>query len=340
MPYAAAVNKTIARNKAMWHGYAMMKRTLLCCFAFGLLACTAVKAAPADQVVDDDIATDDVSDDAGDDAAAADGQSCVSIGCPCTTGSDCASKLCGVKGSQQVCVACIVSNGGVEKCDGLDNNCNGKVDENTCPGDGHCLLGACDGASHACHMTPAPDSSTCDDGNACTVADKCAAGACVGAVNTCEDGNACTSTDCAPAKGCLNFPVATTCDDDDSCTFADACSETTCVGTPMDCKDDDPCTDDMCNVGACMPMPNTATCDDGDGCTQGDVCANFKCAGLPTCQDGNPCTLDACDSVNKSCTHATKIGWLAPLCSQCAANFTGAACDSCTDASKTWPNCQ
>jgi hypothetical protein len=319
----------------------MTTRALLCCLlsAFcltcGLGACTAVKATPEEQFFDDDATDEDAGDDAGPDASG-----CVSVGCPCKTGSDCASKLCGIKGSQQVCVACIVSNGGVEKCDGLDNNCNGKVDESTCPGDGNCLLGECDGATHKCHMTPAPDNASCDDGNACTLADKCAASVCAGASNPCEDGNPCTSADCLPATGCLGLPLAITCDDDDACTFADACSETTCVGTVMDCKDSDACTDDMCSDGACMPMPNTATCDDGDGCTQSDVCANFKCAGLATCQDGDPCTLDACDSANKICTHAQKIGWQAPLCSQCAPGFTGAACDACSDLGKTWPSCQ
>ena len=343
MPEAAAGNKAIAHMARLWHLCAMTTRALLCCLCLGLWGTAACKtvAAPADELgVSDDIATDDdASGDGGGDGGL-DAPSCKSVGCPCSVASDCASKLCAAKGSTQICVSCILSNAGVEKCDGLDNNCNGQTDEGTCPGDGHCLLGACDGSTNKCHMIPAPSSSSCDDGNACTVGDRCATGVCAGLVDPCDDGNACTSADCVPATGCLHLPVDVTCDDDDPCTFADACSDTTCSGAQLDCGDSDPCTDDMCNVGVCMPMPNTATCDDGNGCTQGDVCANFVCAGLPTCQDGDPCTLDACDGGAKQCTHTPKIGWLAPLCAKCASGFAGGDCGTCSDAGKIWPNCQ
>jgi hypothetical protein len=45
----------------------------------------------------------------------------------------------------------------------------------------------------------------CDDGNACTANDTCAAGACVaGPAVVCADGLACTADSCDPASGCVN----------------------------------------------------------------------------------------------------------------------------------------
>ncbi len=332
MPHAAVGNKRFAGKPALWHGAGMKTHAclVLCCLT--LLAChPATTAANGDPIIDDDASTDDASDDGGDAAS-----TCTAIGCKCTSNSDCASKLCSSKGG---CVACILSNGGVEKCDGLDNNCNGQTDEATCPGDGHCMLGACDGSTNKCHMVPAQDAISCSDGNACTLADKCAAGTCVGDANSCSDGNVCTSEDCAPATGCVFLPLAVTCDDGSACTLGDACSGTVCTGTAKDCSDANPCTIDTCTAGTCLSTASTGTCDDGDGCTTGDVCTNLVCAGVVSCQDGDPCTLDACDPVGNTCTHTGKVGWQTPLCTGCAPGFSGANCDTCTDTTKVWPDC-
>ncbi len=339
MPEAAARNKRFAGKRLLWHLAGMKNRALLLSFCFGLLACSPKPTtATEDPLVEDDAASTD-GDATGDGSTGTDVATCMSAGCPCTANSDCNSKLCATKGGVQVCVSCIATNGGVEKCDGLDNNCNGLTDESTCPGDGHCLLGFCDGTTNKCHMEPAPDQSSCDDGNACTIADKCATGACAGTLASCDDGNPCTSEDCAPAVGCQFLAVDATCTDNDACTIADACAGTTCAGIGKDCTDGNPCTTDSCGGGVCLSQANTDACDDGDGCTSGDVCANQVCAGIAGCQDGDPCTLDACDAGKKTCTHAPKTGWQAPLCTGCAPGFTGADCSTCTDASKTWPDC-
>ena len=64
------------------------------------------------------------------------------------------------------------------------------------------------------------------------------------------------------------------------------------------CDDDNPCTTDACEgeSGCTHEIQNAGECIDGDACTVGDHCENGQCVGLPVvCDDGNPCTDDACD---------------------------------------------
>lgn len=75
-----------------------------------------------------------------------------------------------------------------------------------------------------------------------------------------------------------------------------------------DCDDGDPCNGtERCASCACVPgspPPDGAACNDGDACTTGDACAAGVCVGIPRdCDDGNPCTDDACDAAT-GCRHA------------------------------------
>ena len=55
----------------------------------------------------------------------------------------------------------------------------------------------------------------CDDGNACTSTDTCAAGVCAGTSTTpCMDGNVCTTDSCHPVMGCRFMNNTAPCDDD------------------------------------------------------------------------------------------------------------------------------
>ena len=62
----------------------------------------------------------------------------------------------------------------------------------------------------------------CDDGNACTVGDVCAAVCTGGSAADCDDGNACTADSCDVATGCVNTDISATCDDGVDCTV-DSC---------------------------------------------------------------------------------------------------------------------
>src|SRR5439155_6006921 len=99
-----------------------------------------------------------------------------------------------------------------------------------------CTHDVCAAANGQCVHTPEPDGLPCDDQNACTTGNVCAAGACGTAVN-CNDGNACSTDTCDPTTG--------------------ACSH-----APVICDDANPCTVDICNsdTGGCIfsPRPGAA----------------------------------------------------------------------------------
>ena len=75
------------------------------------------------------------------------------------------------------------------------------------------------------------------------------------------------------------------------------------------CNDNKPCTFDSCNAatGLCVFAAVSAgtSCEDGSKCTSGDTCdAVGTCSGTAvTCDDGNPCTDDACDLIGGGCVH-------------------------------------
>jgi len=179
----------------------------------------------------------------------------------------------------------------------------------------------------------------CDDGNACTVADKCTAGTCGGKPMDCsgKDGP-CTEGICN-AGVCVTAPKVGGCDDGNPCTEADACANGVCQGASKDCsKFDGACTVGTCEGGVCQAKPKPNSCDDGDPCTTGDSCGTGGCKGTPmnctsldgpcgkgvckagqcvtqpagsggTCSDGNPCTVSdtcqngVCAGVAKDCSY-------------------------------------
>jgi hypothetical protein len=159
---------------------------------------------------------------------------------------------------------------------------------------------ACRPMTSTTAWTPVADGATCSDGDACSTPDRCVAGACAaGPAKSCADSDPCTADACDPVRGCLH-PV-TACDDGDPCTV-DACDPATggCTSTRDDraCDDANPCTADGCGAGAgCVHEPIAGSCDDKNACTTADACSAGVCTGGPAldCDDGNPCTADACD---------------------------------------------
>jgi hypothetical protein len=181
---------------------------------------------------------------------------------------------------------------------GAAKGCN---DGNPCTND------SCDPQTGAC--VQAPNTSVCDDGNACTAGDVCGGGGCkAGKATDCSDGNPCTTDACNPVSGaCQTSANTAACSDGNACTLNDFCAGSACkAGSAKSCDDANPCTNDSCDPlsGACAKVANSAPCSDGNACTQGDVCAASACnAGTAkVCNDSNPCTTDGCDAASGNCT--------------------------------------
>ena len=195
-----------------------------------------------------------------------------------------------------------------ESCNGLDDNCDGQVDEGPlCDDLNPCTSDSCLPAQ-GCVSQPL-DSGDCTDGDPCTMAEHCQEGICVagGAVN-CDDGDPCTDDSCLPGEGCQNVPNTAPCSDGNPCTAGDLCNMGECTaGLEADCNDDNSCTKDSCNVeiGCVNQALSGIPCDDGKPCTD-DQCINGGCVGTPLedccqvdidCDDGDPCTVEACFGV-------------------------------------------
>ncbi|MCB9740686.1 MAG: hypothetical protein H6747_15590, partial [Deltaproteobacteria bacterium] len=185
---------------------------------------------------------------------------------------------CKEAGSAPLCEA---DEPGAEVCDGVDNDCDGATDEQTCDDSNSCTTDACGGRAGCSHAKLA-DQSPCDaDGSACTVGDGCIDGSCVaGLAISCDDANGCTQDACDLAAGCTHVALeGTGCDDGSACTTGETCKGPACQGgKALDCEDGSPCTLDGCN-------PKT-------GCTQSVAPDQTPCAasGMPDgaawCQSG------------------------------------------------------
>ena len=221
---------------------------------------------------------------------------CVGIQMPCNCQSD---ADCETLEDGDLCNGLLVCNTGE-----LPYKCS--VDPDTivvCPEpegvDAYCLQPACEPATGDCSLVPQHEGYLCENGDACTLNDKCVEGICAAGTSVvCNDGNPCTDDSCDPANGCVHSPNEIPCNDSNPCTTIDLCSGGECVGgQELDCDDNNPCTDDSCDPDAgCVHTANQETCDDADECTTLDHCSGGNCipGGSLNCDDQEPCTTDFC----------------------------------------------
>jgi hypothetical protein len=200
----------------------------------------------------------------------------------------------------------------------LDSTC--RLDPSTavtCPPSDGCAVTACQPSTGACVTQAAPNGTGCDDGNPCTVDDRCAESICEGSPGACpcsaDDDCAVLQTEsydlcqgplrCAASGLCApDASQAVTCPTDDDptdcinvqCNPGTAVCATVHLQDGSDCEGGDPCSPvGACKAGQCI-VP-TASCDDGDPCT------DDSCAGEAGCLH-NALSGGAC-SDNDACTH-------------------------------------
>jgi hypothetical protein len=160
-----------------------------------------------------------------------------------------------------------------EVCDGLDNDCDGEIDEDFDLRNDPRHCGAC---NRDCSLRGWPNVAEYG----------CFLGICF--IAACEEGF--LDLDHVASNGCESrFPVnGMPCDDGNPCTVNDIYIGGLCGGTPKDCSE----LDDACNRGACdrstgdcvkvpRPLSLRLPCDDGDPETVNDHCnERGECVGI------------------------------------------------------------
>lgn len=217
-------------------------------------------------------------------------------GNPCTTEDACKESTC--------------TGGKLKNC---------KADD---PDPDDCIVYSCDPANGQCNVEePLPDEASCQDGNGCTVNDRCVEGVCEpGKEKECIPYNDCVPTKCMPGTKedeftcqMVPFDDGTLCDDGNLCTTADACiippnkQFPECNGEPLNCDDANSCTSDSCDkdVG-CKNQPfSGGSCYLPPGfCGAKGVCVEGQCdqGDVVVCDDGIACTNDSCGA-DETCLH-------------------------------------
>ena len=218
------------------------------------------------------------------------GLACVGAGAPCTVPGvvgACAPGFTECDGTGTL-VCKQVTKPGTEKCDGVDNDCNGSTDEgDICPSAKVCSKGVCVprcGSSEfvcapgtvcqgslcvdpACANVTCPTGQVCSagkckeacDGVVCPANQVCRVGQCVDpcAGVTCDAGRVCESGVCVNSCACQACASNLTCSTSSGHCVDPLCANLTCT------------TGTRCLAGACVPACQGVVCPDGQACDQG-----------------------------------------------------------------------
>lgn len=188
-------------------------------------------------------------------------------------------------------------------CDAHGQSCGGSAKD--CTDDNVCTIEACACIDDdpTCQYQSVADGGACDyDGSDCTVGDFCQAGQCMlSEPLALSDGNPCTVDSCLKGQILHDKLLEGQCDDGDECTSDDHCQLGVCVGGPQVQCVKPPCgSSASCVSGAgCVVqwLPIGAACSDNNACSLGDYCdGTHHCTSMAfqNCEDGDPCTQDAC----------------------------------------------
>ena len=303
-------------------------------------------------------------------------------GTPCGDGMVCNKSQCVACAAEGSCTLGTPCHKGVWSCSTGTAVCvdGGNLPDGTdCSGGNVCRSGVCSTcvAGAACPLTGSPchagiltclagvsscvdngakpETTPCDDGNACTKNDMCSGGTCVGTAYSCIAPDACHLAGTCNGDGSCSFanqPDGTTCNDGNPCTKSDKCTGGSCSGTSYTCAAPDQChTAGTCNGdGTCSygNQPSTTSCNDGDQCTYGDHCSVGTCIGTAyscsapdlchyagTCNGGGGCNPGAA----VTCTYLGEcaVTYCNPANGQCMVDWTAKNGTVCT--SNPQPTC-
>jgi cysteine-rich repeat protein len=238
-------------------------------------------------------------------------------------------RYCGKEGLT-VCDALVPSE---ETCNGIDDNCDGIVDQDTCDDSNACTEDTCHAADGCQHE--ALDTGECFDGNPCTVADHCDAGECIGTPALCNDNNPCTEDGCDESGGCIFTENTVKCDDGDVCTVGDVCEAGVCAGYSVNCQCNaaEDCTaledGDLCNgtlecdtsslPHQCIVKAGTeVVCPQPEGLAA--ICQAAACnpdsgeCSITSANEGYACDDEDMCTIGDSCDGGLCVGGVAPNC--------------------------
>ncbi len=147
-----------------------------------------------------------------------------------------------------------------------------------------CLVNACDPAKGTCALLPTPEwFAKCEDGNPCTLADYCKDGACQSGGNVCS---------CASDGDCAKFNNGNPCTGKLVCTGTASKSCTVDPATVVVCSGGSECNQNVCDskTGKCASVVVPSACDDGNPCTI-DACSAGKCSHVAIDDPKAPCSV-------------------------------------------------
>ena len=219
----------------------------------------------------------------------------------CAADADCPS---GGRCDGGTCVAACVA----EVCNGLDDDCDGSVDEGcggTCASDADCASG------EACVSGSCRAATSCASDADCAPSEVCVSGTCASSCSAEVCGNG-LDDDCDGFvdEGCS----ARTCRSDGDCARGEVCSGGVCTVSSACASDADCAPSEACVSGTCAPSCTAEVCGNGvdddcdgiidEGCSTGDADGDGYPSGSD-CDDGDPSVhpgaAELCDGIDQDC---------------------------------------
>ncbi|MBI5514548.1 MAG: DUF4114 domain-containing protein [Deltaproteobacteria bacterium] len=195
---------------------------------------------------------------------------CTGGGGACDTGRPgaCAAGVNQCRAGRLQCVGVVSPSS--ERCDGVDNNCDGMTDEGDglCPPAQLCARGTC--------VDRCRSELGCFEGEVCTDRGACVEAAC--ARMECPNGQRCTGGRCVGACDGVSCPRGQLCR---AGRCVDPCGGVTCDG------------DQACVRGVCVPRCECRRCASGETCGADGRCRPMACATV-ACAAGQSCEEGRC----------------------------------------------